>query len=104
MPSMRSCRTISILRNISPHLSSSLQLTCPCYTCVMTKLLEEAIGRLRQLPENMQDMAARQLIRQLEEEPEAGDRDAVEEGRRAYKAGEFITLDQWKHGMDDSGH
>lgn len=36
----------------------------------MTKLLDEAIERLRQLPATMQDSAARVLIRQLEEEPE----------------------------------
>ena len=36
----------------------------------MTKLLDEAIDRLRQLPEGMQDAAARALITQLEEEPE----------------------------------
>ena len=43
----------------------------------MTKLLEEAIHRLRQLPDTMQDSAARAVIQQLEEEPEPGDREAV---------------------------
>lgn len=36
----------------------------------MTKLLEAAIESLRQLPEEMQDSAARALIVQMEEEPE----------------------------------
>jgi hypothetical protein len=40
----------------------------------MTPLLEEAIDRLRQLPEPMQDCAARAVLRQLEEE-EAEPRD-----------------------------
>jgi hypothetical protein len=38
----------------------------------MTKLLQHAFERLRQLPENMQDSAARVLIAQLEEEPGPG--------------------------------
>jgi hypothetical protein len=65
----------------------------------MTKLLEQAIDRLRQLPEAMQDSAARALITQLEEEPEPGDRDAVAEGRRDFALGDFITLEQWRHDM-----
>jgi hypothetical protein len=36
----------------------------------MTKLFEQAIARLRQLPETIQDRAARALMLQLEEEPE----------------------------------
>ncbi len=44
------------------------------YTVDMTKLLEEAFGRLRELPDEMQDHAARQLLRRLEEEPEPDDR------------------------------
>jgi len=35
----------------------------------MTKLLKQAIERLRQLPKEMQDSAARAVILQLEEEP-----------------------------------
>ena len=65
----------------------------------MTKLLEETISRLRELPEDVQDMAARQLLRQLEEEPEAGDLEAVQAGRRDFENGDFQTLDQWRHDM-----
>lgn len=50
----------------------------------MSKLLEETIIRLRALPVDMQDTVARQLIRQMEEEPEPGDREVIEEGREAY--------------------
>jgi len=46
----------------------------------MTKLLEAAIARFRQLPATMQDTAARALMQQLEEEPESGDREVIEEG------------------------
>ena len=63
----------------------------------MTKLLKEAIDRLRQLPGSVQDNAARALITQLEEEPEPADLAAIAEGRRAYERGEFISLDQWRH-------
>jgi hypothetical protein len=65
----------------------------------MTKLLEEAFQRLRQLPAAMQDSAARAVINQLEEEPEPGDQAAIAEGRLAYERGEFVSLDQWRHDM-----
>jgi hypothetical protein len=65
----------------------------------MTKLLEEAIQRLRQLPASVQDSAARVLITQLEEEPEPGELAALAEGRRAYERGEFVSLVQLRHDM-----
>ena len=68
-----------------------------CYTSHMTKLLEQAIEQLRQLPEQMQDSAARAVMLQLQEEPEAGDLEAIAEGRAQIKRGEFITLDQLEH-------
>jgi hypothetical protein len=70
-----------------------------CYTIRMTKLLDEAIERLRRLPAPLQDSAARTLIHQLEEEPDAGDRQAVAEGRRDFQRGDFVTLDQFRHEM-----
>jgi hypothetical protein len=63
----------------------------------MTKLLEQAIEQLRQLPEEMQDSAARAVLLQLEEEPEPGDLEAIAEGRAQVERGEFITLDQLEH-------
>jgi hypothetical protein len=63
----------------------------------MTKLLEQAIEQLRQLPEEMQDSAARAVMLQLEEEPEPGDPEAIAEGRAQIARGEFITLDQLEH-------
>lgn len=65
----------------------------------MTKLLEEAIHRLRQLPSAMQDSAARAVILQLEEEPESGDAEAIAAGRTDFKSGDFITLEQLRHEM-----
>lgn len=66
----------------------------------MTKLLQDAIDRLRKLPDSMQDSAARALIMQLEEEPEPGDREAITEGRLEFQRGEFVTLEQWRHEME----
>jgi hypothetical protein len=65
----------------------------------MTKLLEEAFDQLRQLPEAMQDRAARALIMQLEEEPEPRDLEAITQAREDFAAGDFVTLDQWRHEM-----
>jgi predicted transcriptional regulator len=65
----------------------------------MTRLLQEAIDRLRQLPESLQDNAARALITQLEEEAEPEDLAAIEEGRMEIHRGDFVTLGQWRHDM-----
>jgi hypothetical protein len=65
----------------------------------MTKLLEQAIEQLRQLPEKMQDSAARAVLLQLEEDPEPGDREAIEEGRTAFARGNFVSLKEWRHEM-----
>jgi hypothetical protein len=65
----------------------------------MTKLLDEAFDRLRRLPASMQDSAARAVILQLEEEPEPGDLEAIEEGRCEFERGDFVTLDQLRHEM-----
>lgn len=65
----------------------------------MTKLLQQAIERLRQLPEEMQDSAAHAVMSQLEEEPEPGDLEAIKEGREDFARGDFITLDDWRHEM-----
>jgi hypothetical protein len=65
----------------------------------MTTLLEHAIARLRRLSPAEQDTAARVLISQLEEEPEHGDREAINEGREAFARGDFTTLKDWRHEM-----
>lgn len=65
----------------------------------MTKLLEQAIQRLRQLPDDVQDTAARALIAQLEEEPEPGDLEAIKAGREDFARGQYVTLDEWRNEM-----
>ena len=62
----------------------------------MTKLLEKAIEGLRELPDDMQDKAARQLIQYVDEVTDDSERGAIIEGRRAYERGEFTPLDQWR--------
>jgi hypothetical protein len=69
----------------------------------MTKLLEKAIEGIRELPDDMQDKAARQLIQYVEEATDE-ERAAITEGRRAYQRGEFVSLDQWKHEMGIGDH
>jgi len=70
----------------------------------MTKLLQQAIERLRRLPPDVQDTAALSLIRQLEEEPEQGDREAIKEGREAFDRGDFVSLKEWRHEMGLGDH
>ena len=47
----------------------------------MTRLLQQAIEQLCQLPEPLQDSVARAVLLQLEEEHDPGDREAFSEGR-----------------------
>lgn len=65
----------------------------------MTKLLDAAVDCLRDLPDEMQDVVARQLIRRfnLEEETEAGDFDAIKAGREDMRAGNYVSHDQLRH-------
>jgi hypothetical protein len=70
-----------------------------CYNLSMTKLLEEAIHRLRQLPAPMQDSAAQAVMLQLEEEPEPGDHQAIARGRSDFENDDFVTLEQLRHEM-----
>jgi hypothetical protein len=70
----------------------------------MTKLLQQAFERLRQLPPAAQDSAARALISQLEEEPEPGDRQAIEQGREDFDRSDFVTLKEWRHEMGLGDH
>lgn len=54
---------------------------------------------LRQLPDEMQDTAARAVFMQLEEEPEPGELEAIADGRAQIARGEFTTLDQLEHDL-----
>jgi hypothetical protein len=69
----------------------------------MTKLLEQAVAQLRELPDDFQDKAARQLIRYVDE-VSSDERPDIEEGRQAYRRGEFKPLAQWRHDMGISDH
>lgn len=69
----------------------------------MTDLLDEAIERLRALPEPLQDSVARAVILQLEEQPDSGDIDAIETGRRDFAAGNYEPLDHMRHALGLGG-
>lgn len=58
----------------------------------MTKLLEEAIQSLQQFPDEVQEHVARIILSQIEEEPEPGDHEALEEARREFANGDFVTI------------
>jgi hypothetical protein len=70
----------------------------------MSKLLEQAIEKARQLPEDEQDMAAAELIGYLADFPTSEERDTITAGRRAYERGEIVALDQWRHEMELGDH
>jgi len=103
LPPAERVSAISVLRNEMRELSISVRPCLYVMLWCMTKLLEEAIDRLRQFPEAMQDAAARALIMQLEEEPEPGDREAMAAGWNEYQRGEYVTLDQLRHEMGPGG-
>ena len=69
----------------------------------MTKLLEQAVAQLRELPEDFQDKAARQLIRYVDE-VSTDERPDIDEGRQAYQQGNFKTLAQWRDDMGIVDH
>jgi len=64
----------------------------------MTKLLEQAVAQLRDLPDDFQDKAAKQLIRYVDE-VSTDEGPAIDEGRKAYQQGEFTSLNQWRNEM-----
>jgi len=66
----------------------------------MSKLLDQAVERARELPEHERDMAAAELIGYLADFPTPWERAAIAEGRAAYQRGEFVPLDRWRHDMD----
>ena len=68
----------------------------------MNKLLEVAIAKLRELPEEQQDTAATELIGYISDFPTAEERASIEQGRKEYERGEFITLDQWRHDVGNN--
>jgi hypothetical protein len=69
----------------------------------MTKLLEQAVAQLRELPEDFQDKAARQLI-QYVDEVSTDEREELEEGRAAYQRGAHKPLVQWRNEMGLDHH
>ena len=70
----------------------------------MTKLLDQAIKKARELPEDEQDIAAAELLGILADFPTPDERLAIERARSAYARGETIPVDQWRHEMGLGAH
>ncbi len=87
-------RTISVLRTRRFRNGDLQQINKYDILVCMSELLEQAVRRLRQLPEPMQECAARAVILQLDEEPDLNDREAVDVGRDEFQRGDFATLDR----------
>jgi len=67
-----------------------------CYNYSMTKLLEQAFAQLRELPDDLQNKAAVQLI-QYVDEISSDEIATVAKGRRAFEGNDFVPLDQWRN-------
>jgi hypothetical protein len=65
----------------------------------MTTLLEEAFSRISELPEDIQDTAAQQLMAYVDEITAPSEQAAIAEGRAAFQRGDVFSLDQWRHDM-----
>ena len=70
----------------------------------MTKLLKEAIARVRDLPDDVQDKAAEVLIQYVDEMPTLDEGDAIAEGKRAFERKDYIPLDKWRHDVGIRNH
>ena len=66
----------------------------------MSQTLEDAIAKIRELPEAEHDPVATALMYYVDEIASVRDRVAIQEGRDAYKRGEFVSLDQWRHDVE----
>jgi hypothetical protein len=65
----------------------------------MTKKLEQAIQRLKELADEEQDLAANAVLHFISDIPTADEWTAVSEGHAAYERGDFVTLAEWRHEM-----
>ena len=82
---------ISVFRHVLPHLSIKSH-SRPCYNFAMSKLLEQAIESLRDLPEDEQDAAASALLSYISSDERhyhltSDQAEAVRQTRRDLKTG-----------------
>jgi hypothetical protein len=60
----------------------------------MSTLFESAVAKVRKLPARVQNKVAIMLMeRFFSEAPTRGDKKAITEGQKAYKRGDYISLD-----------
>lgn len=62
----------------------------------MTRLLEQAIAQLREMPDALQDLVAADVLRRVEK-PTAEELAVIAEGSRAFERGEYVSLNDWIH-------
>jgi hypothetical protein len=70
----------------------------------MANLFEQAIAKLREFPEDIQDSAAEHLMHYIDELSTLTERAEISEGRSAFERGAFVPLDQWRHDMGLGHH
>ena len=70
----------------------------------MSQRLERAIAKMRKLPDDLQDTAAKHVLEYVDQAPSASERISIEEAREAYANGDFLTLSTWKRdvGLTDN--
>jgi hypothetical protein len=70
----------------------------------MTKLLEQAIAQIRELPEDQQDAVAANLINLMDETLTGDEERELIESRQAYGRGEYRPYKQMRHelGLGDN--
>ena len=62
-------------------------------------MLDNAIAKVRKLPENIQDRAAERLMEYVDESSADSERVSIEEAREAYADGDFLTLARWRNDL-----
>jgi len=70
----------------------------------MSKLLQQAIDKIRELPEDEQDMAATEIFAIIADFATTDERAAIVAGRKAYDNGEVVSLEKWQHDMEVGTH
>jgi hypothetical protein len=70
----------------------------------MTILLKEAFSKISELPEDVQDTAARQLMRYVDEITTSNDQAWIAEDRAAFACGDVFPLDKRRHDKGLADH
>lgn len=98
MPNRKNSTTITI--SLPPEMAGELDAVCQAENRTRSELVREAlrqyVGYIKYVQERLANVPS--------EEPEPGDLEAIEEGRRAIERGEYITLEQLRDEMGLDHH